>query len=36
LEGWSLKWKYLMSFPDPVINITHMRRLVDLAMKAST
>jgi hypothetical protein len=36
LEDWSLKWKYLMTFPDPVINITHMRRLVDLAIKAST
>jgi hypothetical protein len=35
LEDWSLKWKYLMSFPDPVINITHMRRLVDLAINSS-
>lgn len=35
LEDWSLKWKYLMSFPDPVINITHMRRLVDLSINSS-
>ena len=36
LEGWLLKWQYLRSFPDPVINITHMRRLVELAVKASS
>jgi hypothetical protein len=36
LDGWSLKWQYLRTFPDPVMNITHMRRLVDLVIKAST
>lgn len=35
MEDWLLKWQYLRSFPDPIINITHMRRLVNLAMKAS-
>ena len=35
MEDWLLKWQYLRSFPEPIINITHMRRLVELAIQAS-
>ena len=35
VKGWSLKWRHLWTFPKPVNDIIHMRRLVDLAIQAS-